>query len=95
MGQPVLLSDSGDAQVVDAVRQLESWRLEVRGERELAAAIDAVDDVRAVLVTTTNPGALRDVFEHARTRGLPVIVGVADDAVRRRAVELRADEWFR
>jgi EAL domain-containing protein (putative c-di-GMP-specific phosphodiesterase class I)/GGDEF domain-containing protein len=32
--------------------------------------------------------------ERARGRGVPVIVGCASDVARRRAIEVRADEWF-
>ena len=93
---PVLLTDSDDAAVATAAAELGNWRVEVRAEeRALAAAVAESHDVRAVLVTTSNPNALRDVFAAARPRGVPVIVGCRDDAGRRRAVELRADEWYR
>jgi len=93
--QPVLLTDSTDDAIVAAVAQLDGWRADVRSEpRTLAAAVNEVPELRAVLVTTDNPNALRDVFEHARQRGVPVIVGCGDETMRRRAVELRADEWF-
>jgi len=94
--QPVLLTDSDDTAVAQAAALLESWRLEVRpGERTLAVAVDEVADVRAVLTTTINPNALRDVVEQARRLGLPVIVGCRDETARRRAVELRVEEWYR
>ena len=93
---PVLLTDSDDPAVATAAAELGNWRVEVRAaERALAAAIADEHDVRAVLVTTDNPNALRDVFEGARPRGVPVVVGCRDDVARRRAVELRADEWYR
>ena len=93
---PVLLTDSDDAAIATAAAELGNWRVEVRAEeRALAAAVGESHDVRAVLVTTANPNALRDVFAAARPRGVPVIVGCRDDAGRRRAVELRADEWYR
>jgi len=93
--QPVLLTDSADDTIVAAAAQLDGWRADVRSEpRTLAAAVTEVPDLRAVLVTTDNPNALRDVFERARQRAVPVIVGCADETMRRRAVELRADEWF-
>ena len=93
---PVLLTDSDDSAIATAAAELGNWRVEVRAEeRALAAAVAESPDVRAVLVTTDNPNALRDVFERARPRGVPVVVGCRDDAARRRAVELRADEWYR
>src|SRR5438046_9090632 len=38
---------------------------------------------------------LRNVVERAHSCGIPVVVGCADDTARRRAVELRAEEWYR
>ena len=49
----------------------------VRRDRELAAAVEDVPDVRVVVTTTDNPNALRDIVERARARALPVIVGCA------------------
>ena len=95
MSESVLLSDCDDSWVHEAVGLLESWRVEVRGEREMAAAIDEIPEVRAVLMTTANPNALRDAVDRARVRRVPIVVGCKDDTVRRRAVEWRVDEWFR
>jgi EAL domain-containing protein (putative c-di-GMP-specific phosphodiesterase class I)/GGDEF domain-containing protein len=94
VSQPVLLTDSEHEAVASAIAQLESWRSEYRGERELAASLRDVPGVRAVLTVTENPNALRDLVAAARPLGIPVIVGCVDDTVRRRAVELRVDEWF-
>jgi EAL domain-containing protein (putative c-di-GMP-specific phosphodiesterase class I)/GGDEF domain-containing protein len=94
LSDSVLLSDSGDPPIAEAVAQLDGWRLVVCGEREVAACIERAPEVRAVLVTSENPNALRDVTERARPRQVPVIVGCRDEATRRRAVEVRADEWF-
>ena len=92
----VLLTDSDDPAIATAAAELGNWRVEVRAEeRALAAAVAEAHDVRVVLVTTDNPNALRDVFERARPRGVPVVVACRDDTARRRAVELRADEWYR
>ena len=90
----MLLSDSGDQAIVDAVAQLDGWRLVVCGEREVATCIERAPEIRAVLVTSENPNALRDVTERAGPRQVPVIVGCRDEAGRRRAVEVRADEWY-
>jgi EAL domain-containing protein (putative c-di-GMP-specific phosphodiesterase class I)/GGDEF domain-containing protein len=94
VNQPVILTDSDDASVRDAAALLESWQVVVRRDRELAAAIDEVAGVRVVVTTTENPNALRDIVERARARALPIIVGCASDVARRRAIEVRADEWF-
>jgi len=93
--QSLLLSDSDDPAIAEAVTQLEAWRLLVRPGEALLRTLDGQEGVRAVLTTTANPNALRDVFEHAHARGVPVIVGCVDETMRRRAVELRADEWYR
>ena len=94
MNEPVILTDSDDASIRDAVALLDSWALVVRPDRELASAVDDVPSVRVVVTTTENPNALRDVVERARARAMPVIVGCSSDMTRRRAIELRADEWF-
>jgi EAL domain-containing protein (putative c-di-GMP-specific phosphodiesterase class I)/GGDEF domain-containing protein len=94
VNQPVILTDSDDPSIPDAAALLESWEVVVRRDRELAAALEEVTDVRVIVTTTTNPNALRDVVERARARALPVIVGCASEMARRRAIEVRADEWF-
>jgi EAL domain-containing protein (putative c-di-GMP-specific phosphodiesterase class I)/GGDEF domain-containing protein len=94
VNQPVILTDSDDASIRDAAALLESWEVVVRRDRELAASVEAVPDVRVIVTTTENPNALRDIVERARARALPVIVGCANDVARRRAIELRVDEWF-
>ncbi|MBV9879007.1 MAG: EAL domain-containing protein [Gemmatirosa sp.] len=92
---PVLLTDSYDPAVVEAAAQLGGWHVDVRPARDLAAAVARVPDARAVIVTTDNPNALRDVFDHARRSGVAVVVGCVDETMRRRAAELRADDWYR
>ncbi|HEX5072901.1 MAG TPA: EAL domain-containing protein [Gemmatimonadaceae bacterium] len=94
MNQPVILTDSDDASIRDAAALLESWDVVVRRDRELAASVEEVPDVRVIVTTTDNPNALRDIVERARARALPVIVGCANDVARRRGIELRVDEWF-
>jgi EAL domain-containing protein (putative c-di-GMP-specific phosphodiesterase class I) len=90
----VLLTDVDDAAIVAAVSRLDGWRLDVRSHRELAAAVAAETDARAVLVAAENPTALRLVAEAARRRGLPVVALCRDDMERRRALEQRVDEWY-
>ena len=94
MNRPVILTDSDDSAIRDAAGQLDSWQVVVRRDRELAASVEEVPDVRVIVSTTDNPNALRDIVERARARALPVIVGCTSDVTRRRAIELRADEWF-
>jgi EAL domain-containing protein (putative c-di-GMP-specific phosphodiesterase class I)/GGDEF domain-containing protein len=91
----VLLTDSADPAVARAATLLPACRLEVRPTDELAGAMDAIPNVRAVIVATENPVALRAVVDKARLRRIPVIVACRDEIARRRAVELRADEWYR
>ena len=94
MNDTVILTDSDDASIRDAAGLLDSWAVVVRADREIAAAIEDGPDVRVVVTTTENPNALRDIVERARARALPVIVGCGGDMARRRAIELRVDEWF-
>jgi len=91
----LLLSDSGDAAVADAIARLEGWSMEVIAAGGLANAVAARPGVRAMLITTSDPTVLRQATERAHSCGIPVIVGCADDTARRRAVELHVEEWFR
>jgi EAL domain-containing protein (putative c-di-GMP-specific phosphodiesterase class I)/GGDEF domain-containing protein len=56
--------------------------------------IDRTPGGRAVLLTTNDPVLLRAAVDQARRCGMAVVVGAADDVERRRALELRADEWY-
>ena len=94
MQPSVLLTDSDSPVLEDAVKLLEGWRLERRAESGIAEAVDAVPDVRAVVLTAGNPGVLRNVLEVAHRHAAAVVMGCADDAARRRAAELRISEWF-
>lgn len=93
MSESVLLTDTDDATVRQAVAQLDGWRAELRTLDDLSTAL-AEPGVRAVLLTTSDPSLLRSSIEQAHLRGVPVLVGCADEAARRRAVELKAEEWF-
>ncbi len=90
----LLLSDSDAAEIREAASLLDGWHTEVRSLGELPAAL-AEPGVRALLLTTADPSLLRTSIEQAHARGVPVLVGCADEAARRRAVELHAEEWFR
>ena len=93
MSESVLLTDSSDPVVTLAASRLDGWRVETRAVADLPAAL-AEPNVRALLVCTSDPSALRLSVESARARGVPVVVCCADEASRRRAVELRAEEWL-
>jgi EAL domain-containing protein (putative c-di-GMP-specific phosphodiesterase class I)/GGDEF domain-containing protein len=90
-----LLTDADDPAVERAVARLDDWTVERVEAADLPAAAGARAGVRAIVVTTDNPSILREVVERGHGRGIPVIVGCADDIARRRAVELRAEEWYR
>jgi EAL domain-containing protein (putative c-di-GMP-specific phosphodiesterase class I)/GGDEF domain-containing protein len=93
VSESILLTDTDVATVRDAAALLDGWRAEPRALPELSAALGE-PGVRALLLTTGDPSLLRSGIEQAHARGVPVIVGCADEAARRRAVELRAEEWF-
>ena len=94
MSDYVLLTDSDDPSITAAVGQLESWSVQRVSVSQLTAPIEDAG-VRAVLVVTTDPTELRAATERAHATGIPVIIGCVDDTARRRAVELRAEEWYR
>ncbi|MEX2177613.1 MAG: EAL domain-containing protein [Gemmatimonadaceae bacterium] len=89
----VLLTDSTDEALATAAERLDGWRVERRDPAELVEAIGTVAAVRVVYVTTDDPTLLRAAIEKAHGAGLAVVVECGDDASRRRAVELRAEEW--
>ena len=95
MNKSVLLTDSDDVSVETAIAQLDSWRAMVVPPRDIARAIGHEPHVRAVFVTTDSPATLREVIECAHAKALPVVVGCRDETARRRAVEMRAEEWLR
>ena len=68
--------------------------MEQRPSEELAAAIGATAGARAVFVASDDPSLIRAAVEKAHAAGLPAIVECADETARRRAVELRAEEWL-
>ena len=93
MSESILVTDTDVAVVRDAVALLDGWRAEPRALLELGTALGE-PGVRALLLTTGDPSLLRSSIELAHARGVPVLVGCSDEAARRRAVELRAEEWF-
>ncbi|HKP15691.1 MAG TPA: EAL domain-containing protein [Gemmatimonadaceae bacterium] len=93
MSESILLTDTDVAPVRDAVALLDGWRPQSRAVLELGASLGE-PDVRALLLTTNDPSLLRASIELAHARGVPVVVGCADETARRRAVELKAEEWY-
>ena len=93
MSESILLTDTDIPAVRAAVALLDGWRAEPRALPELALALGE-SGVRALLLSTADPSLLRSSIEMAHARGVPVLVGCTDEAARRRAVELRAEEWF-
>ena len=93
MNESILLTDTDVATVRDAVALLDGWRVEARALPELGSALGETG-VRALLLTTSDPSLLRSSIELAHARGVPVLVGCADETARRRAVELKAEEWY-
>ena len=89
----ILLTDSDDPAITAAVALLDGWHAERRASNDLGSALGE-PGVRALLVETDDPGELRASLEAAHARGVPVIVGCTDEATRRRAVEMKAEEWF-
>ncbi|HLV26577.1 MAG TPA: EAL domain-containing protein [Gemmatimonadales bacterium] len=95
MTGPVLLVDSVDPAVREAAALLSINEVRQAASRDLSAAIASGDSIFAVITTTDNPNALRDIVTAARARHIPVIVGAASEMLRRRAVEVRPDDWYR
>jgi len=93
VSESVLLTDTDVAAVQDAAALLDGWRAEARALPELGTALGE-PGVRALLLTTSDPSLLRSSIELSHARGVPVVVGCADEAARRRAVELKAEEWY-
>jgi len=93
VSESILLTDTDVAAVKDAAALLDGWRAEARALPELASALGELG-VRALLLTTSDPSLLRSSIELSHARGVPVVVGCADETARRRAVELKAEEWY-
>jgi EAL domain-containing protein (putative c-di-GMP-specific phosphodiesterase class I)/GGDEF domain-containing protein len=91
----VLLTDTNDQDVREAVAALQGWRLEYRALDELVETLETMPDVRAVLITTDDPSILRAAVEKAHERQIAVIMACADETARRRAVDFRVEEWYR
>ncbi|HEY5059928.1 MAG TPA: hypothetical protein VII52_00270, partial [Gemmatimonadaceae bacterium] len=95
MSESILLTDSDQQTLDEAVAHLEGWQLDRVPAAELMNAIASHTGVRVVVVSSTDPTILRSVTERAHGAGIPVVVACADDTARRRAVELKAEEWYR
>ncbi len=95
MSDSILLTDSDDPLVEQAATLLDGWTVERVPASELPDAVATHAGVRALLVQTSDPTIMRNAAERAHSCGIPVVVMCADDTARRRAVELKAEEWFR
>ena len=93
VSESLLLTDSINDAVTSAVGLLDGWRAEPYAFLDLGTAL-GTPGVRAVLICNDDPVRLRRSIELAHARGVPVLVGCGNEAARRRAVELRAEEWF-
>jgi EAL domain-containing protein (putative c-di-GMP-specific phosphodiesterase class I)/GGDEF domain-containing protein len=89
----VVLTDSDDPQFGAAVERLDGWRVEHRASAELANAIGTIAGTRLVFAQTNDPTLMRAIVETSHAKALPVVVECGDEAARRRAVELRVEEW--
>ena len=94
MIESILLTDSTQQAMDQAVDRLDGWRAERVPTAELARAVGSEPGIRAVLIDSTDPSVLREVVERAHASGVPVVVSCADDTIRRRAVELQVEEWY-
>lgn len=95
MSAGIVLTDGGGPLIPEAIASLRSWEVETRPAAEMLAAIDTVPNLRAVIVTSDDPSVQRALVERAHARRVAVVMACSDEASRRRAVELRADEWYR
>jgi EAL domain-containing protein (putative c-di-GMP-specific phosphodiesterase class I)/GGDEF domain-containing protein len=93
VNQPLLLTDLPPSRTSKLESQLPSLHIETREARDLPSALETLPDVRAVIVSSTNPVVLRMVVETAMRRRVASVIACADETAWRRAVELRADEW--
>lgn len=94
MSDAILITDLDDPAIAEAVGLLESWRVERVESSRLADAIGSVTGVRAVLTAAEAPDLLRAAAEATRRCGYVLIVACRDETARRRAIELRAEEWY-
>jgi EAL domain-containing protein (putative c-di-GMP-specific phosphodiesterase class I)/GGDEF domain-containing protein len=93
VSESLLLTDTDDPSVAEAISRLDGWRME-RLPDSPPAEVSEFAGVRLVLLYEQNPSALRMWTEYAHRIGVPVVAAVNDDASRRRAVELRVEEWY-
>ena len=94
MSDSLLLTDSDDPNIDAAIALIDGVSVQRVQTDGLAGAVTE-EGVRGVLIESEDPVALRSVVEAAHAAGVPVIVACADDTTRRRAVELKAEEWYR
>ena len=97
MSESVLLTDVSPDALNEAVQLLDGWEVKQVPAAQLPSLVGggAESGVRAVLIESEDPSILRETIERAHAASIPVVVACADDIARRRAVELKAEEWYR
>lgn len=95
MNGSIVLTDSTSEAVSRAVEGMDGWRVKRVESEELSGAIGSTSGVRLVYVAAADPTIQRSTTERAHSAGVPVVVEVQDEVSRRRAVELKAEEWVR
>ena len=95
MNASIVLTDSTSEAVALAIEGMDGWAVTRVESSELAAAIGATSGVRLVYVAADDPTIQRSASERAHSAGVPVVVEVKDETSRRRAVQLKAEEWVR
>jgi EAL domain-containing protein (putative c-di-GMP-specific phosphodiesterase class I)/GGDEF domain-containing protein len=97
VSESILLTDISPETLNDAVQLLDGWDVKQVSAEQLASAVGGGVDsgIRAMLIESEDPSILRTTIERAHAASIPVVVACADDTQRRRAVELKAEEWYR
>jgi EAL domain-containing protein (putative c-di-GMP-specific phosphodiesterase class I)/GGDEF domain-containing protein len=97
VSESVLLTDVSPDALNEAVQLLDGWEVKQVPAAQLPSLVGggAEIGVRAVLIESEDPSILRETIERAHAASIPVVVACADDIARRRAVELKAEEWYR
>jgi len=97
VSESILLTDISPDTLNAAVQLLDGGDVKQVPAEQLARAVGAGSDsgIRAVLIESEDPSILRTTIERAHAANIPVVVACADDVQRRRAVGLKAEEWYR
>ena len=84
MSDSLLMADTDDPSVAEAVSRLDGWRVE-RLPSSPPKDPSEFAGVRLILLYEQSPSALRMWAEYAHALAIPVVAAVDDDAARRRA----------